>query len=98
MFLEKCLLMQHLRDQILKLEKRAFKLKESQTKRDLYKMILNVESMIDDLSRETVECRRLNSLQRTNRATPKYESLLKEIEDSIYRMEKYLTLYSLLDI
>ena len=96
MFTEMCRLMQHLRDQIDQIEDRIFHLNDNQIKHDLCKMIRNVDLMIDELSREAVECRRLNSLQRTNRATPRYNSLLKEIEDSIYRMEKYLTMYSLL--
>lgn len=90
------ILMQHLRTQVSSIVERAFKLSDPQIKRDLYKMVLNVELMIDDLSREAVECRRLNSLQRTNTATAKFLSLSKEIDDCIYRIEKYLTMYSLL--
>jgi len=88
--------MQHLRDQLACLHNRVFKLNDPQAKRDLYKMIVNVELMITDLSSEAVECRRLNSLQRTNTATAKFLSLSKEIDDCIYRLEKYLTMYSLL--
>ena len=88
--------MQHLRNQIDQIEDRIFYLNDNQIKHDLHKMIMNVDLMIDELSREAVECRRLNSLQRANTATPKYLALSKQIGESIYKMEKYLTMYSLL--
>lgn len=88
--------MQHLRDQLARLHNKVFKLKDPQVKRDLHKIVINVEVMLNELSREAVECRRLNSLQRTNTATAKFLSLSKEIDDCIYRLEKYLTMYSLL--
>lgn len=88
-------IMQYLRDKIYLIEKRIFQINSPTIKRDLNKMLHNVNSQVDELSREAVECRRINSLQHTNRVTQKFTDLNKEIEENLYRLEKYITLYSL---
>ena len=88
--------MQHLRDREASIKSRVRKLTNPQVKRDLYKMCHNLDCMITELSKEAVECRRVNSLQRTNAASAKFDKLSSDIDQIIYKIEKYITMYSLL--
>ena len=56
-----------------------------QARRDLLRMLITVDSALNRLDGESVECRRLN------RITTHYETLQKEAEDLIVNLEKYLT-------
>ena len=56
-----------------------------QARRDLLRMLSTVDSALNRLDGESVECRRLN------RITTHYETLQKEAEDLIVNLEKHLT-------
>ena len=56
-----------------------------QARRDLLCMLRTVDSALNRLDSESVECRRLN------RITTHYETLRKEAEDLIVNLEKHLT-------
>lgn len=88
--------MDHLMLKASKLYKKIHVINDPTIKKDLYKLLSNIESMISALSREAVECRRLNYLSRANNATPKFLQLSKEIDESFHKLERYITLYSLL--
>ena len=60
-------------------------------KRDLTKFLNNIESHFDEISKESVVCRQLN------RHTSRFVNLHKDVEELIYRVEKYITIASLID-
>lgn len=88
--------MDHLRRQVSDLEHKINSIKDHQIRVDLIKMLTNINNMVTDISREAVEIRRLNSLARTNKPSAKFQKLDEEIKQSFRRLEKYITLYSLL--
>lgn len=88
--------MDHLRRQVSDLEHKINSIKDRQIRVDLIKMLTNINNMVTDISREAVEIRRLNSLARTNKPSAKFQKLDEEIKQSVRRLEKYITLYSLL--
>lgn len=60
-------------------------------KRDLTKFLNNIESHFDEISKEAVVCRQLN------RHTNRFITLHKDVEELIHRVEKYITIASLID-
>lgn len=88
--------MEYLRHRVSNLEHRINLVKNPKIRYDLIKMLHNINSMVDDISREAVEIRRLNCIARTNNPTAKFQKLDEEIKQSFHRLEKYITLYSLL--
>jgi peptidoglycan hydrolase CwlO-like protein len=65
-------------------------IKNRQARRDLLRMLNTVDSALNQLDRESVECRRVNKI------TTKYQSQLKQVEELIVNLEKHLTLARLL--
>ena len=61
-----------------------------QARRDLLKMLQVVDSALNKLDSESVECRRLNKI------TSHYETLKKQAEDLVLNLEKHLTLARLM--
>ena len=59
-------------------------------RKDLLKMLKSVDSALNQLDRESVECRRLNKI------TTHYETLKKQAEDLVLNLEKHLTLARLM--
>ena len=63
-----------------------------QARRDLLRMLKAVDSMLNQLDAESVECRRLN------KTTSRYETLKKQAEEQVLNLEKHLTLARLIYI
>lgn len=65
-------------------------IKNRQARRDLLRMLGVVDSTLNQLDSESVECRRLK------RNTTRYETLKKQAEELMVNLEKHLTLARLL--
>lgn len=65
-------------------------IKPRQARRDLLRMLTAVDSMLNQLDAESVECRRLN------KTTSRYETLKKQAEEQVLNLEKHLTLARLI--
>ena len=61
-----------------------------QARRDLLRMLKAVDSALNQLDSESVECRRLN------KSTSRYDTLKKQAEDLVLNLEKHLTLARLM--
>ena len=59
-------------------------------KSDLYKVYSNCRKIVDNLSNEEIECRRLR------RVTPKYTDLLLQLDNSMDEFEQWITFSKLL--
>jgi hypothetical protein len=59
-------------------------------RRDLLRMLKAVDSALNKLDSESVECRRLN------KTTTHYETLKKQAEELVLNLEKHLTLARLM--
>lgn len=57
---------------------------------ELYKMYTNCRAIADNISREEVECRRIQ------RVTPKYTDLLLQLDNSLDEFEQWVTFSKLL--
>jgi hypothetical protein len=65
--------------------------KNKVARRDLLKMLRNIDTAINAVSRESVECRRLH------RETGHYKELIKNTEKLITNLEQHLTFAALLN-
>lgn len=63
-----------------------------QARRDLLRMLSTVDSALNALDSESVECRRLNKI------TSHYKSLQDQAEELVSNLEKHLTLARLMFI
>jgi hypothetical protein len=61
-----------------------------QARRDLLRMLTAVDSALNHLDNERVECRRLN------KSTSRYETLTKQAEELVSNLEQHLTLARLM--
>ena len=61
-----------------------------QARRDLLRMLTAVDSALNHLDNESVECRRLN------KSTSRYETLKKQAEELVANLEQHLTLARLM--
>ena len=61
-----------------------------QARRDLLRMLTAVDSALNHLDNESVECRRLN------KSTSRYETLTKQAEELVANLEQHLTLARLM--
>jgi hypothetical protein len=66
-------------------------IKNKVARRDLMKMLKNIDSAINAVSRESVECRRLH------RETGHYKELVKKADQLITSLEQHLTFAALLN-
>ena len=66
-------------------------LKNKTARRDLVKMHNTVLTIFEDISRESVECRR------THKTTARYEKLILNATDQLDHLEKYLVFACLLN-
>jgi hypothetical protein len=73
-----------------KAENQLVLVKKKENLRDLKKMIVNIDSVMREISRESVECRRLK--KETNR----YRDLLVSTEILLDSLEQHITLALLL--
>jgi hypothetical protein len=66
-------------------------IKNKVARRDLLKMLKNIDTAINAVSKESVECRRLH------RETGHYKELVKRAEELIINLEQHLTFAALLN-
>jgi len=78
-------------DRLSKAEKQIVtSVKNKRSIRDLQKMVRNIDSMVTEISRESVECRRLN------KETARYKDLIDSAVLLLDNLEQYITLALLL--
>lgn len=78
-------------EQIDPIEKRILKISNPVVKQDLLKLLRTVFTEMSNLSKESVECRRLDCV------TTKYTAITKNAEEYIKKIDKYLSMYSLME-
>ena len=83
--------MDQLLERLDKIERTIPQIKNKVARRDLMKMLKNIDTAINAVSRESVECRRLH------RETLHYKELLKEADVLINNLEQHLTFAALLN-
>lgn len=74
-----------------RVEKKVFRLTNPLVKRDLTKMLKNVDLNITQADKEAVECRRLN------RVTRKLTEATQRAEEYLQKINKYLSMYLLME-
>jgi hypothetical protein len=83
--------MDDLLDRLDKIERAIPTIKNKIARRDLMKMLKNIDTAINAVSRESVECRRLH------RETLHYRELIKTAEQLVNNLEQHLTFAALLN-
>ena len=78
-------------DRLDKIERAIPQIKNKVARRDLLKMLRNIDTAVNAVSRESVECRRLH------KETGYYKDLVKKAEDLIKNLEQHLTFAALLN-
>jgi hypothetical protein len=76
--------MEHLEQRLSDTKVRIGNLKNKTARRDLTKMHNTVLAIFEEISRESVECRRMH------KTTARYEKLILNATDQIDHLEKYL--------
>ena len=76
--------MEQLEQRLSNAKVRIGNLKNKTARRDLVKMHNTVLTIFEDVSRESVECRR------THKTTARYEKLILNATDQLDHLEKYL--------
>ena len=82
--------MEDLLERIKQAERQIAGVRSRVARRDLVKMLKPINTVLNRLSQESVECRRLH------RATARYQTLEQEAEDLVKNLEKYLVFACLL--
>ena len=82
--------MEDLLERIKQAERQIAAVRSRVARRDLVKMLKPITIVLNRLSQESVECRRLH------RATARYQTLEQEAEDLVKNLEKYLVFACLL--
>ena len=82
--------MEDLLERIKQAERQIATVRSRVARRDLVKMLKPITTVLNKLSQESVECRRLH------RATARYQTLEQEAEDLVKNLEKYLVFACLL--
>jgi hypothetical protein len=72
------------------IERAIPQIKNKVARRDLLKMLRNIDVAVNAVSRESVECRRLN------KETGYYKDLVKKADQLITNLEQHLTFAALL--
>ena len=83
--------MDELLDRLDQIERAIPTIKNKVARRDLMKMLRNIDVALNAVSRESVECRRLH------RETGHYKELVKRAQDLITNLEQHLTFAALLN-
>jgi hypothetical protein len=83
--------MDELLERLDKTERAIPTIKNKVARRDLMKMLKNIDVAINAVSRESVECRRLH------RETLHYKELVKQAGELITNLEQHLTFAALLN-
>jgi hypothetical protein len=82
--------MEPIQERLNQAERQIASVKSQIARRDLVKMLKPINTVLNKLSQESVECRRLH------RATARYQTLEQEAEDLVKNLEKYLIFACLL--
>jgi hypothetical protein len=82
--------MDELLERLDKIERAIPQIKNKVARRDLLKMLKNIDVAINAVSRESVECRRLH------RETLHHKELVKQAGELITNLEQHLTFAALL--
>jgi hypothetical protein len=83
--------MDELLNRIDQIERAIPTIKNKVARRDLLKMLKNIDTAINAVSRESVECRRLH------RETLHHKELVKQADQLINNLEQHLTFAALLN-
>ena len=83
--------MDELLDRLDQIERAIPTIKNKVARRDLMKMLNNIDTAVNAVSRESGECRRLH------RETLHYQELIKDAEKLISNLEHHLTFAALLN-
>jgi len=82
--------MESIQERLKHAERQIAGVRSRMARKDLVKMLKPIDSVLNKLSQESVECRRLH------RATARYQTLEQEAEDLVKNLEKYLIFACLL--
>lgn len=82
--------MEHIRAQLDQAKLQISAIKNSRARRDLDRMYNTVESILSDISREQVNCRRLH------RETSLYQNLVKKAEEYMLNLSQNITFATLI--
>jgi hypothetical protein len=83
--------MDELLDRLGQIERQIPQIRNKVARRDLMKMLRNIDVAVNAVSRESVECRRLH------RQTLHYQELIKKTDQLITNLEQHLTFAALLN-
>jgi len=83
--------MDELLNRLDKIEQKIPQIRNKVARRDLLKMLKNIDKAVNAVSRESVECRRLH------KETLHYRELVKNAEKLIANLEQHLTFAALLN-
>lgn len=82
--------MDELLNRLDQIERKIPQIRNKVARRDLMKMLRNVDVVINDISKESVVCRRLH------RETIKYRELVQKASNQLTNLEQHLTFAALL--
>ena len=82
--------MESIQERLKQAERQIAAVRSRVARRDLVKMLKPITTVLNRLSQESVECRRLH------RPTARYQTLEQEAEDLVKNLEKYLLFACLL--
>jgi hypothetical protein len=82
--------MEQIQERLKQAEQQIASIRSRVARRDLVKMLKPINIVLNKLSQESVECRRLH------RPTARYQTLEQEAEDLVKNLEKYLVFACLL--
>ena len=83
--------MDDLLERLDQIERKIPQIRNKVARRDLMKMLKNIDVAINAVSRESVECRRLH------RETLHYQELVQQVKALIVNLEQHLTFAALLN-
>ena len=83
--------MDELLDRLDKVERAIPQIRNKVARRDLLKMLRNIDVALNAVSKESVECRRLH------KETGHYRELVKTAENMVSNIEQHLTFAALLN-
>ena len=82
--------MEQIQERLKQAEQQIASIRSRVARRDLVKMLNPINTVLNKLDQESVECRRLH------RYTARYQTLEQEAEDLVKNLEKYLVFACLL--
>ena len=83
--------MDELLERLDQIERKIPQIRNKVARRDLMKMLKNIDVAINAVSRESVECRRLH------KDTLRYKELVQQVKTLIVNLEQHLTFAALLN-